>query len=149
MDSDKDILLWDGKTGRVVTIFPAKKGWGGPVAFSPDGQWAVFSEGIKPKNEWDKEKRYLVLWNLAKGRPERWFEGKWEGKGPVAFSSDSKRVVGHGYAKPFVDEKAKYKIRVWEVATGKELKAVPIVCAEKFAFNHGGNLAVGSGGWYW
>ncbi len=113
-------------------MFPGEKGWGGPVAFSPDGKWAVLSER-PPLND-----RHLVLWDLARGRPAIRLQGKWAGKGKIAFSGDSKRVIGQ--------DTIHSRVRIWEVATGREVKTVPIARTGPFSFSQGGDRAAGCSG---
>lgn len=110
---DGALRLWEAATGKKVRIFP---GHSGPIAFSPDGRFAV-SGG---------ENKTLKLLDLAAGKDARTYSG-YNGEVDslyqpplVTFSPDG-RLVLSGRAD---------SIKLWEAATGKEIRTFSVHSGE-------------------
>jgi RNA polymerase sigma factor (sigma-70 family) len=137
------IMLWEKDTGRLVHQFDTgeKKFFGGPIAFSPDSR-TLASGG---------EVEMVRLWNLATGKEERRFDVKpplpKEKTGPphdagmvraLAFSPDGRILASSAWRCP---------VRVWEVATHKEIRSLQVDGAGAFAlaFSPNGKTLVSGG----
>jgi WD40 repeat protein/serine/threonine protein kinase len=88
------------------------------VAISPDGKLAASgSGGIWTPHDWIEAPDYSVrLWDMASGREIRRFEGHGSAVTGLAFSPDGNLLASAGSH----DRTA----RIWEVATGKQLKCL-------------------------
>jgi WD40 repeat protein len=100
---DGQLHVWEVATGKEARRFQAH---GRPVSclsLSPDGKWLASS--APPYRE-------VLMWDLATGTEVRRFEGHTHDVTCLAFSPDSKWLAsgckGH-------------TVRVWEVATGRQL----------------------------
>jgi WD40 repeat protein len=113
--ADGTIRLWDVETGKQERLFQGHQGAVFGVAFAPDGQHFLSggADGI------------VRLWDVSTGEEVRRFLGHKEGVYSVAFSPNGKLAVsgsmgrwpgGHHWTVP-----ADASVRLWEVATGKEL----------------------------
>jgi WD40 repeat protein len=129
-DAEGHTLLWDAMKGRVRKVFQGKQEWGGPVAFSPDGKWAVLRNEVPEAGTANTEDR-IAIWDVRSGQIRQWLEGNsgW----PVQFTADSKQIVGR------TDED---KVTFRDVLSGKVVKTVRVNRAGVFAFSLAGNLAV-------
>jgi RNA polymerase sigma factor (sigma-70 family) len=114
------VVVWDVETGQERCRFEAHAGAVHGIAFTPDGK-AVVS---------DADDSVIRLWDAATGKELRRFEGHagvtetvgkfgeaitQNGVYSLAFTPDGKTLVSRG---------ADRTIRVWEVATGKELRRI-------------------------
>jgi RNA polymerase sigma factor (sigma-70 family) len=114
--SDDDIRLIDVATGAVTRTFaPAVPGWG--CAFSPDGKWMAtggYDSGDKVI--------FAQFWDVATGKELRRFAISHDVSQSVtalAFSPDGTTLASACWGDP--------RLRLWEAATGKEVKAFPKV----------------------
>ncbi len=111
--------VWDVATGQLLREGIREDAWKFPLAFSPDGRWAV-------SNRWDgnyDHKARLVLWEVPTGKVVRTFEPRqgglppnlaWYGALAAAFSPDGQYVVTD-------DDDG--LLRRWQVATGKVVQS--------------------------
>jgi len=130
---DGRLCLWNADTGELVrSLDGAYKAWG-TVNLSPDGRFAL-SNGLTPEGRGTPE-----LWDLEKRAPIRQFrhESGWVVQSS-GLSPDGKRFLSCGQDGT---------LRLWDIATGKELcrfeagKAI-----SNAAFSPDGRFAV-SAGW--
>jgi hypothetical protein len=98
--ADNQMILWDLATGKEIRRFNSLQGQLRMVAFTPDGQKAVHSGGNSVR-----------LLHLPTGQVIRQFQGQGEIYA-VAFSPDGRRLAIAG---------ADRTIRLWDVATGREI----------------------------
>jgi len=101
---DKTIRLWDANTSREIRVLKGHGGAVNSVAFSPTGKYFVSGGDDKT----------LRLWETSTGRVIRVIDLFFHAGGSVAFSSDG----------IFVVSSSNESFRIWEVATGKEVKFI-------------------------
>ena len=137
--SDNTLRLWEVATGKELRSFTGHMGFVTSVAFSPDGR-SVLS------GSWDKT---LSLWEVATGKELRRFGGHAGRIQSVALSPNGRFALS-GSCGAFSEKKGEaYKcikgaLKLWEVATGKELRTFSghnnIV--ESVAFSPDGHFAL-------
>lgn len=99
------IGIWDVAGGKLIRHEDKKDDWKYPEAFSPDGKLALC-------DRWDVDGANLVLWELASGEVVRQFEKRPGGAAAIAFRPDGKQAVSLDWDGT---------LRLWDVATGKQL----------------------------
>lgn len=104
---DDTIRLWDAETGKELEAFPGRA----PVAFSPDGKLLAHATA-----EWVGGSA-LRVWDLAARAERHRLHLAAASVTHLAFSPDSK-VLFSGWQDG--------RIRVWEVATGRLLRALQL-----------------------
>jgi RNA polymerase sigma factor (sigma-70 family) len=127
--ANSDISVWDAATGEQrTTIQPGQMIHS--LAFTARGRSLLFSSYGLPLSEWD----------VATGKELRRFEGK-----PLPYLrlaiSPSRRYVAVGW-RYGTDTPQKNPIRIWEVATGKEVAGLcpDVSMADEIAYAPDGRL---------
>jgi WD40 repeat protein len=138
---NQTIRLWDLKTGRQIRELVGHWGIPGTVVFSPDGKTLASIAAC------DTEKRdgSVYLWDVASGKKLHALLGHCDAdpeKGPnmtrygLAFSPDGKVLASFG---------SDQNIRLWHVASGKELQRWSCRLATALAFSPDGKLLASGG----
>jgi WD40 repeat protein len=118
---EASLRLWDLKTGKEIREFNGHIGDIRAVAVSPDGKQLL-------SGSWDGTTR---LWDIGTGKELKKFDVVGRFVEGVAFTKDGKRIVScHGArcadwvegAMPADKADTQCTIRVWNLASGKELK---------------------------
>jgi WD40 repeat protein len=110
-----EVRLWEVATGRERKrwTLPNKRIW--PVAFSPNGKMLACCVGDGPSaNDWSKPCP-IKLWDAVSGEDIRTLPGH-KGLAAVTFAPDGKTLSSWS--------SADITARLWDVATGKELRPV-------------------------
>jgi WD40 repeat protein len=111
--------LWDLGTRKAIWTWEGKEGWGGPLAFSPDGTLILISKTTNAGT--DKQRGHFVLFDAMTGKLVSKLEGM--GSSP-AFLPGGNQVMAHsGDA-----------VRVWDVRTGKEVRALSVYPGERMSW---------------
>jgi WD40 repeat protein len=127
-----EVHLWNGATGKKVRTFGRWRDLGAiPVGFSRDGKWLVTSSLtlVGTKGCW-----VVRVWDVVTGKEKHAIAGK-------VFDSS---LIGSNRFAPSLTDDGKWLIwttgaeettvRIWEVATGKEVRAF---AGHKKAVTHG------------
>jgi WD40 repeat protein len=130
---DKSLRLWDVETGSQLGVFRGVKEDVRCLALSPDGKTVAvghLDKGYDPPGT-------IRLWDVEKLEEIREFRGHTLEVSAVVFSADGKRIVSSGFDNT---------VRLWDVASGKELKR--FVCRSKMecaTFADGGRRVLCAG----
>jgi WD40 repeat protein len=123
-----EVRVWDADTGKSLHRFAVKAAvrpgeWAsaGDVAFTPDGKRVAApvtagSRGAPAGLLIDDTGASVRVWDLETGKDTQPVKGLKASVGRVAFSPDGSRLATAGADKV---------VRVWAVATGKELAGLP------------------------
>ena len=130
---DQTVRIWDLETGDLVRRLdhPSRVY---SVVFAPDGQHVLSGCGaVGDRDGWvdDPESGVIRLWNVETGRVVREFRGHSGCVASLAISTDGRSVVSGSRGEYFgagqkVETPARDNtIRVWDVASGRELCRFP------------------------
>jgi WD40 repeat protein len=109
-DEAQDIWIWDLGTGKPPRPCKGHGAIPRDLSFSPDGKTLASVAG---RAAYGDDPDFAVrLWDVATGQSQRALLGHTRAPDSVTFLGDGKRLVSIGYREA---------LRVWEVATGKEL----------------------------
>jgi WD40 repeat protein len=112
--ADGTVRLWDVAGGKEIRRFPNGPHWA-RSALSPDGRLVAAS---------GKDGLSIALYEAASGRPVRELTGHVSFLHQLTFSADGRRLVSsadmHHDGKGGGDDRS---VRVWDVATGRQLHA--------------------------
>jgi RNA polymerase sigma factor (sigma-70 family) len=116
------VRVWDVATGKEVRRFAVEDR--NPLialALTPDGEGLLISAG----------QGRVVLWDVATGKQRRRFEikgkkgdGPSPGVGGLVFSADGKSLAAPFFEGLAVGDTHRFGVRLWDVATGKEVLRV-------------------------
>ena len=119
--SDGTARLWDASAGTEVLMLEAHEKFVRGLSFSPDGEWLATS---------GRDDQTVKLWNATTGELSHTFKHP----GYVAnlvFSPDGTRIAAGGRNKPFhgsgapsIESPGPCVVKVWSVATGKEIASL-------------------------
>ncbi|MBI1762291.1 MAG: TIR domain-containing protein, partial [Acidobacteria bacterium] len=110
---DDAVKLWEVASGRELREFKGHSDGVSAVAFAPDGKTLA-------SGSWDKA---VKLWEVASGRKLRDFKGHSDDVSSVAFAPDGKTLASGSWntGRPFLFG-TDITIKLWEVASGRELR---------------------------
>lgn len=124
---DQNTTIWSVTTGEEKWELPCSE-WVLSIAFSPDSRWlatacgggGVARSGKSPEGS-------VVVWDIATGRRARTFANAEAGFSSVAFSPDGRMLASACLTthKESVAGEAG-SVRLWEVASGKEVRRMPL-----------------------
>ncbi|WP_017717697.1 WD40 repeat domain-containing serine/threonine protein kinase [Kamptonema formosum] len=103
LGGERDIYLWDLRSGQFLRQLSGHGNSVCSVAFSPDGK--ILASGISDKT--------VRLWDVATGSQLRQLSGHGNSVNSVAFSPDGKILASVS---------GDNTVRLWDVATGRELR---------------------------
>jgi WD40 repeat protein len=136
-DSSPMVKRWEAATGRKLQSIPVPEPLQTCISWSKDGRYVA----VGARNK--EHRLQTVIWDAQKERQVRVLSGGWR----VAFSQDGARLATvQGYGRNEAG------VKVWEVATGRELLALqgPSAYARGVAFSGDGRwLAVNDGSTIW
>jgi len=110
---DKAVDLWDLKTGKCVFDLPGHTEQVYALAYSPDGRRlasGAVSSGGRVNNT-------IRMWDVAR-RKELW-------RGPTAHGVGARQIAWHPDGKRFASRGSGKTVRIWDAATGQELRTMP------------------------
>jgi RNA polymerase sigma factor (sigma-70 family) len=120
---DTTLRAWDVQTGRETRRFLGHEGLVRCAAVSPDGRLLVSGGGTLSNSR----EKTLRLWDLTTGREREWAQKDPGLVSAVAFSGDGKTVAStSALLDPTTRLTVGQVLQLWDAATGKELRAVPL-----------------------
>ncbi len=113
---DNTVRIWDSHTGREILSLPGHEEGALSVAWSPDGRYLASAGNDALVKLWDAASGALLKTFAGHVRKDsRDVNKKFTGVYNVAFSPDGKRLVSCG---------TDGTIRIWDTASGRELKTL-------------------------
>ena len=114
--NDASIRLWDAETGKDLKAFTGHADGARGLAFAPDGRHFASAS----------DDNTVRLWDVEAGAEVRPIVGPIDELQTVAFSADGRLILAGGYEKDRPDPGnpgvTTSPIRVWDAATGKEVR---------------------------
>jgi WD40 repeat protein len=121
--SDAKLKLWDIQTSQEVRTFETPSDILNCIAFSHDGRLIAGAGGVLFSPD-DDERNMIDLWDMSTGAKLRMFKGqRTETIHSIAFSPDN-RLLAIGGSISTTPGLSEGEVRVWEVASGRQLYAV-------------------------
>jgi WD40 repeat protein len=121
------VRLWDASTGTAIAEWDVAKDQVTRIAFSPDGKTAALSYGGNS----------IELWDVAGAKKLRVLQGHAGTVSNFAFDCDGKLLASGSCEDP--------NVRLWDVATGKQVRAFPVVDSYRLAASPGQQTALSPG----
>jgi WD40 repeat protein len=116
--TESSIFLWKVEDGKEVRRWKAHQGGVVSVAFAPDGK-TIASGGTARKADEPSDDYGVALWETATGKPRQTFAAHTSVVREIAFSHDGKLLASAG-----IDEMNGRSVLLWDLETGKQLRAV-------------------------
>ncbi len=129
------IDIWDVKTGIKLRSIGNDNHYhrsSTRVIFSPDGKTLVSADG----------EGWVNFWNPATGQKTRTVRGHVNGVAALAFTPDGQILAAR-------DDPGGDGVRLWDVASGKELKILKTTGDGGLAISHDGKFLAGGGSFLW
>jgi WD40 repeat protein len=112
-----EIKVWDTADWHLVFPLKGHSSYVQTVAFSPDGRRLVSGGGKYDQQKKDASGGEVKVWDAVTGESLRDLRGSHDHISSVYFSPDGQRVAAA--------ETGAWEVKVWEVATGKEVGSFP------------------------
>jgi WD40 repeat protein len=109
------IELWDLESGKLLRSFPQQTKPVGCVALAPDGRIAATESRDGSEIESDG---FIKLWDISTGAELRRLVGHKRRVAAIAFAPDGKTLASGSWD---------HSVRLWNVATGEEIRSFPAV----------------------
>jgi RNA polymerase sigma factor (sigma-70 family) len=133
---DAPLTVWNAGSGRLIRSFGAESKKLSHLAFTPDGKFLVSSLSVHDGPDFRGKKKVtepgqsaVLLWDVATGQAIRRIDVSKAPIGTMALAPDGKTAAIIGMAggaarpgKQQVAEKDDKPIRLWNLATGRELR---------------------------
>jgi len=121
-DMGNKLKIWDVATGRPIHTFTGHEEEVNSVAFSPDGK--LIASGAGQRSHTTDRDNTVKIWDAASGRLIHTLTTEnSDATVSVAFSPDGK-LIAAGIWDKFSRTGADGTIRLWDTATGKELRTI-------------------------
>ena len=114
----KGVLFWDAKTGKEIRFLEGPD-VGDYIAFSPDQKTLASTRNWQP----GEAGGVVHFWEVATGKRHKQFMGDKHLIRCLAFSADGDRLASHSQWTVGTGQVG--AVRLWDVATGKELLKIP------------------------
>jgi WD40 repeat protein len=107
---DKQLTIWDARSGKVHALIPQKVNHGAPIALSRDGKTLAFATAAQRTGE-----NEVLLYDLPEGKVRCRIAREGGGHYLPEFSPDGKLLV----------TSARESLCLWDVVTGKLVREIP------------------------
>jgi len=114
--ADHDLAIWDAQTGKKQRTLKAPDTFSS-LAISPKDRLVA----VGSYSPTGMAKSQVTLWDPLDGRQVRALQGDLQEPQVLAFSPDGKSLATICYLRPNTPPGKRRAVRVWDVATGKEL----------------------------
>jgi RNA polymerase sigma factor (sigma-70 family) len=107
-----NVHLWNSSTGEAIAEWTVtKEDFVKQLAFAPDGKTVAL--------RYEKQGKIIELWDVISRKKLHTLEGHTGNVTTFAFAPNGKTLASGGWDDPHV--------RIWDVATGKQVRAFPVV----------------------